>query len=734
MSPHRRRRQLWLGFGGLLIALLLAAVFTFGSLDLPFKPQRWSEVLIFFAVTTFIVSALLVFGLVLTRSLLRLWAERRSEQLGTRFKTKMVVAAMAISLLPVVFMFFISFGLLNRSLVLWFPLPLENAVEESRQLLADFGRGQLERLTQLAEQIRSSTSQHTSSEMLRSALLYGADAAWTLDGAGRPTDVQVSIRTSSTSPEVYRLAEPKSPPRRIGVLTSGAELWQVGDEGYVAGRATLAPGAIVVARRVPADLLQRFTTVESQMQAYGLQRQQYRAYKAQILLALSLFTVLLLFAATWFALFLSKQVTVPIQALAEGTREISAGNFDHRVTVQAQDELGILVRSFNQMTSQLAESRRQIDEFTRSLQQAVQELERRRKLMETILESIPTAVLSLEDSGEILRMNPAATKIFGPAARTARTLTGLVGEEAARGMQHLMRRSLRMGVASKELEIRLPGKLVHAAVTVSSLGPRRSNPGFVVVVDDLTELLRAQKAAAWQEVAQRIAHEIRNPLTPIQLSAQRMARYLDRQRAAGVEAGTELTRLVGECSGLIEREVAALKTLVDEFSQFARFPTARLQATDANAVVESALEVFRDRLEGITLRTHLASSLPLVKADAELLRRVLVNLIDNAAEAMEGSSLRELEVTTRCQPDSETVEIGVADSGHGISPEDKDKLFLPRFSTKDRGTGLGLAITSRIVAEHHGTLRVEDNEPIGARFIIELPLAEAAAAPFSAEP
>jgi len=274
--------------------------------------------------------------------------------------------------------------------------------------------------------------------------------------------------------------------------------------------------------------------------------------------------------------------------------------------------------------------------------------------------------------------------------------------------------------------------LLHAAVTVSSLGPRRSNPGFVVVVDDLTDLLRAQKTAAWQEVAQRIAHEIKNPLTPIQLSAQRLSRYLERRRSTSAE-DNELARLVGECSSLIEREVTTLKSLVDEFSQFARFPAARLQPTDLNSVVSSALQVFNGRLEGISVRTRLAETLPVVKADAELLRRVLVNLIDNAAEALEGAPLRELEVATRSQPEGESVQIVVTDSGHGISPEDKDKLFLPHFSTKDRGTGLGLAIASRIIAEHNGTIRVEDNVPMGARFVIELPASEVSAVPLHSE-
>jgi PAS domain S-box-containing protein len=733
--------QLWLGFGGLLVTLLLAGVFTLGSLDLPFEIGRWNEVLVLYAVSTFIVAALLVFGLILTRSLLRLWIERRAAQLGSRFKTKMVLGAMAISLLPVVFMFFISYALLNRTLGRWFPRPLELSTEQSQALLNDFGRTAILRLNGLAEDAVAQASSEKkktprtdpAERAVQNALQGGADAAWVLEADGRFRG-GTERWWRQLGPALRSFEAPITSAQDVRALPSGIELWQAANHSYITGSAPLLGGRLTVGRRIPDDFLKRFATIQTQVQAYDLQKQRYRTLKAQMLLVLFLFTLLLLFAATWFAFFLSKQVTVPIEALAEATREVSAGNFDYQVQVQAQDELGILVHSFNRMTAQLADSRRQIDEFTRSLQQAVQELERRRKLMEAILENIPTGVLSLDDAGAIVRINPAATKIFGEQARTARTVTELAGEDAACGVQQLMRRSLRMGAASRELEIALPDRVVHAAVTVSSLGPRRSNPGFIVVVDDLTELLRAQKAAAWQEVAQRIAHEIKNPLTPIQLSAQRLGRYLERQRTARAESGdARLAQLVGECAGLIEREVAALESLVDEFSQFARFPTARLVPADPNAIVSSALEIFGGRLEGIQVRTLLAAGLPAVKADPELLRRVLVNLIDNAAEALEGSPARELSLSTRSGADGETVEIIVADSGHGISPEDKDKLFLPHFSTKDRGTGLGLAIAGRIIEEHHGTIHVEDNSPVGARFVIQLPVAEVPAAPLTSE-
>jgi PAS domain S-box-containing protein len=731
-----RKSQLLLSLGGLAIALLLAAVFTLGSLTLPFEPRRWDQVVVLYALSTFIVAALLVFGLVLTRSLLKLWAERRAHQPGSRFKTKMVLGAIAVSFLPVVFLFLVSYALLNRTLVLWFPHPLEMASQSSQEISAEFSGSARDRMAAIAQDVAKTGSAESARDRIHSfdlAFLRGADLAWETNEQGQSVAVGINPRLKLGSTAADSTANfAADSPAFSRWLPGGAELWQYRGKYFLAGRAKAGNNFLLAAFRVPDDYLDHLKSIEAQTLAYGLQRQQLRTYKIQMLLTLLLFTILLLFSATWFAFFLSKQVTVPIQALAEATQEITSGNLDVRVDVQAQDELETLVRSFNRMTEQLRDSRQQIDEFTRNLQQAVQELERRRTLMETVLENIPTGVISVDEQEQIRRVNPAATRMFGETAQQAATIAQLMGEPAARAIHALMRRSLRMGTATHELEFTVMGRLLHAAVTVSSLGPRRSNRGYVIVVDDLTDLLRAQKAAAWQEVAQRIAHEIKNPLTPIQLSAQRLARFLERNRDTSPRPGApdppELVRLVGECSGLIEREVATLESLVSEFSQFARFPQARLSQADPNTIVTEALAVFGGRLEGIRLHKDLASGLPMIRADAELLRRVLVNLIDNAAEAMEGSSVKELLLRTHLNADRETVEITVADSGHGISPEDKDRLFLPHFSTKDRGTGLGLAIASRIMAEHHGSIRVEDNSPVGSRFILQLPLTETAPA------
>lgn len=728
---HLDSKQRWvLGIGGILLTLLLAAVFTFGSLDVPFHPKSWREVMALYAVSSFVTAALLIFLLILGRTTLRLWVERRREQLGARFKTKMVVGAMALSLLPIVFMFIVSYSLINRSLLLWFPKPLEIASDETQKLLNDLGRTQLPRLRGLALQAQAEMKR-SADDFLQHALAGGADAVWILDSNGKVIrggticDNQAEERRGELCVESNPRAE------YLRSLQSGVEVWQAGGRNYFGARVPnienrTPAGSIVAAFRTSPDVLTRLAAIETQTQEYYQAKQDLRALKRQMLLILLFFTVLLLSAVMWVALFLAKQVTVPIQALAEGTREVSSGNFDYQVPEQAQDELGVLVRSFNTMTTQLRDSRAQIDEFTRSLQQAVQELERRRQLMETVLENIPTGVISLDSAGTILRVNSSVSRMFGVYASGPQSLEGLLGAEGARTVQYLMRRSLRMGVVSREMETVVAGRVLHLAVTVSSLGPRRANTGYVLVFDDLSELLRSQKTEAWQEVARRIAHEIKNPLTPIHLSAQRLSRFLEKRDASqpGVVGDSELVKLVQECSRLIEREVATLASLVNEFSQFVRFPVAKFTTASANTIVQEAIEVFSGRLDGITLKANLAENLPTVRADAGLIRSVVVNLIDNAAEALENSSFREIAVWTKSLADAEAVQICVADTGHGISPEDKDKLFLPHFSTKDRGTGLGLAIAARIIAEHGGSIHVEDNFPVGARFVIELPVAE----------
>ena len=728
MATSRSRRRL-MAFGGAAVVLLAAAVFTLGSLRVPWHPAN-SGFVPLFALSTFIFAAFLIFGLIMVRNLVRLWTERRAGQLGSRFKTQMVAGAMSISLLPIVFLFFFSYALVNRTLNLWFPRPLELSADEAQSLLAEWESTEYARLLAMAQE---AATRKMNLPAAVDAFRGDADEIWLVDSSGAPTAAEDLTWRAKQQPALHSAGKLPPPAPNLHFLRGKSdkeEFWGMDDQLLLAARAPLGDQSgglsILFGRRLTPDFLRRMDAMKQQGAIYARQREQIRVYKKQILLALLLITILLLSTTTWVALFLAKIVTVPIQALAEGTQEIAQGNFNYRVSVQAQDELGALVASFNQMTAQLGDSRRQIDEFTRSLQQAVEEREQRRQLMEAILENIPTGVLSLTPAGEISRINAAAVAILGKSAASARNIADLAGGEAGREIHHLMRRALRLGIASREMELPSAGRSAHAAVTVSALGTRRNNPGYLLVIDDLTELLQAQKAAAWQEVARRIAHEIKNPLTPIQLSAQRMLRYLDRSPGlAGANGTRRICRLVAECSRLIEREAGALASLVNEFSQFVRFPSARLEPADANAIVSDAVQVFHGRMEGITLRLDLSPSLPLIRGDSELLRRVIVNLIDNAAEAMEGSAVRAIVVTTRLHSARETVEISVADTGQGISPEDKDRLFLPFLHQRTAAPAWAWPSPAALSPSITALIRAEDNRPVGRALVSNcLPVAE----------
>ena len=441
---------------------------------------------------------------------------------------------------------------------------------------------------------------------------------------------------------------------------------------------------------------------------------------------LLLLTMLVLFVTTWLALFLAKIVTRPLAALAEATQEISRGHLDYRVDVSAADEIGDLVRSFNRMAEDLGASRRQLEASSRELTAANEELDQRRRQMETILESIPTGVLSLDAGRRVTHVNQALLRMFHPDARhddanqilRGASLAEVFPAEVFEDFEPLLRRADRMGMTTSQMEMQLPRVSLNVAVTVATLRHQDPRSGYVVVFEDLSDLLKAQKQAAWREVARRVAHEIKNPLTPIALSAERIQRHLDR---ATPDDPASLG-VMRSCAETIAGAVATVRQLVDEFSTLARFPVAKPQKTDLNEIVENALSMFNGRLDGISVHKSLAPDLPKVMADSESIKRAVANLVDNAAESLQDSMVREIEIATSLVASRDAVEITIADTGHGVTRELKEKLFLPYFSTKKRGTGLGLAIVSRVIEDHHGSIRVEENRPVGTRFIVELPV------------
>ena len=427
-------------------------------------------------------------------------------------------------------------------------------------------------------------------------------------------------------------------------------------------------------------------------------------------------------------------VTRPLVALAEATHEISRGRFDYRVDVEAGNEIGQLVESFNHMAADLEASRGSIEASRRDLADVNVQLEQRTRHIETILESVPSAVLSLDASRHILHFNRAARRLLRldeNAPDSGQTLPDLFPEESVSDLEHLLRKADRMITTTSQMEIVTSRVSLNVAVTVASLDPtlpgndgHRQRIGYVVVFEDLTDLLRAQKQTAWREVARRIAHEIKNPLTPIALSAERIRRHLER----GTPPDAASLNIIRHCCETIGSSVETVRTLVDEFSAMARFPASQPQPSDINSIVNLALAMFDGRLDGIRIERFLAPDLPPVQADPDAMKRAIANLVDNAAEAMQNSLLKEIDISTALVGERDSIEIVVADTGHGVTSEVKEKLFLPYFSTKRRGTGLGLAIVSRIVEDHRGSIRVEENYPVGTRFIVELPLGQDVAA------
>ncbi len=730
-NPSDRRKVVLI-----FLLVLVPALFFLGwsqaSLNLSFiRPQSPEQTLLLLSLSAVIFLAFVIFTLILLRILLKLYVERRQQRLGARFKTTMVVAFLALSLVPVCFLFAFAYGLLNRTIDRWFSIPLDLIRADSGEIVRQLQSHTQSRSSQIAQHlagsgallhaVAASDQDSVLGALEREVVDLNLESAMCFDRQGRLlAEAGDPFPDPSEVVRMYpQLAQGMVPP---GGVTDN---WRSGGfEMFVSAQllrdsAGAVVGTAVAITRLPLKLMALSQEIQREAQKYAQLTGERRALKRTYLSFLCLITLVILFIATWFALFLAKQVTVPIQALAEATQEVAKGNLGYQVSARADDELGILIQSFNSMTRQLQENRLAIDQAARELQAVNRQLEERGNTIEAILENIPTGVISFDPQGQITSVNTMAKRLFGRDEMGAmHTLTDLFTPEDARDVARLFRRATRQGVASRQLELALGGRRAFTSLTVSSVRARHGKIGSVLVLEDLSELVQAQKAAAWQEVAQRVAHEIKNPLTPIQLSTERITRLLERAGALP----PDLLRVVSESAALVGREVASLKSLVDEFSALARFPASNPLPSSLNEIVENALRIFEGRLRGIEIHRDLSPDLPLALVDPEQLKRAVANLIDNAAEALEHALQKEIWVRTTLDPEHDVVEITVADSGPGIAAEDKEKLFLPYFSTKHRGTGLGLAIVSRIVSEQKGIIRVEENQPTGTRFIIELPV------------
>lgn len=682
------------GFGLTALLVLTGLVIWQGSFTVgDYGPNTTEQTYVYWGLSTLIFLMTVLLAFMLFRDAAKLYAARRAGQEGSRIRTKILVGAVTLTFLPTVFLVLWSVEVLNRNLDKWFSRPAENIrfnLDEIAKSLESETRQKgraLARWVANSAELRGflAASSPTPNEFFRSV----CETAPIIEAhILRPDGGQISICAAADSVQ-------QAPAGRDQPAPAGRDL---DERAEIPGKL----GFVVVRTRMPLDLTRTAAEIKDQIEDYdelAAGRKDTRSFYLRLLLLITLFV---LFIATWVALFLARQITSPVTALVEAAHAVRGGDLSYRVTAPATDEFATLVRAFNEMTQNIQLSR--------------EELENRRRFIETVLESIPTGVIFLGHDGTIQLVNQALSQIFpAPRVQAATRLADLIPAENEGEFSRLLKRARRTGTASRQLELATSDGSRQLSVTVTALEARVTS-GFVMVIEDTSELLKAQKAAAWHEVARRIAHELKNPLTPIGLSAERIERQIGRCD----DAPQEVKRIIQDCCAIIGREVASVKRLVDEFGRFARFPSVQPVATDLNEIVDEGLAVFEGRLTGITVHRAFAAELPKVEVDRGQFKRVIVNLVDNAAEAMSESPLKQLMLATALAG-PETVELTVADTGCGISTDDKEKLFLPSFSTKQRGTGLGLAIVSQILAEHNAHIRVEDNRPVGARFIIELP-------------
>jgi two-component system, NtrC family, nitrogen regulation sensor histidine kinase NtrY len=741
----RLRLIVLLGSAVILVFALLGGLQAFNTSKVSFlNPDTTGETLAFTGLTVVLFLMLIALLVLLLRNLLKLYADQGSRALGARLRNRMVLGAVLIALTPAVFMFLFSFFLMNRTIDRWFSPNTSQLREDSTRVVHELAQYVASNARGEAESIADSDASDKGAAALNdvfTAHRTTLDAGFVVVyGKDRRVLATYQAPPNSTSAGLIPwLAEKSEQDENVkpipfngllypALLTSAQRtdqpILRIGEQEYALGMAATPAGNVVVAALpMPQGLSQTTARIrKGAIEYWGLFRLR-KVIRSNFLLLLLLVTVFVIFTSVWLAMFLSKQITRPVAALADAMDEIATGKYEQRVELITNGEMSELVRSFNHMAADLETSRQMAESSSAQLTAANQALEERQRELETILETIPSGVVTLDESRNVVQANRAFAFLMGQRADAGlqgQPFAVLLPPECADEIATVIRRSHRMGAASTEIELHIRGRNQHLAITSARLDLAHGKQGTVLVVEDTSELLRAQRQLAWKEVAQRVAHEIKNPLTPIALSAERIGKHLDR-------AQPDSPNVIRKCSEVILSCVGTLRTLVDQFSALAQFPAPQPRPCDMNRVTEEALALFAGRLEGITVKRDLAPSLPPVLVDPDAIRRALANLIDNAAEAMQGSLLRVLGVCSAISEDGAAVEISVSDTGHGLTDEIRERLFLPFYSTKHRGTGLGLSIAAKIVQEHSGTIRAESNSPKGARFLLRIPLMEGSA-------
>ena len=676
---------------------------------------------------------ILILLFMLARDLIKLFFEYQTKRPGSRLKSKLVLTLTIFSLFPAVIMFFLASGLINQNLKLWFRAPSEQLLASSQTISAKYYE---ERRNVSLVAARYLITQVDWRTMIPAAALTDSLQDLAFEA--------VTVFNSEGEP-VYRLGnwDDTSIGQVLNDLLAGREHYvlqhhpdseqkRFEDRGIVGVPALDGNGSVLggIALRfvVPESVMFHAAEIQTASQTYEAMAEQLREVELNYFAIVGLTMLAVVFGFVWLGTYIAKRITVPLEALAAGSREIAEGNLDYRVQLQAPDELGILVDSFNQMADEINQSRQKREQANSELRATNEHLDERRRYIETILQNITTGVVSVDENEVIRTANEAALKMFGatPSSILDRPIKKILNRELYAEFQEMKRharlyRTYRKRVTFKRGDGHLP---VAATITRNTLAVK-GGVEHLIVLDDLTELIRAEKFAAWQEVARRLAHEIKNPLTPIRLSAERVKNRFEKaiRSTPPWEGRKEFEPVLNDGVRLIVAEAEMLRSLVEEFSRFARLPTCKPIKVELHPLIQQTLSRYDGALESVKLETVFDPRIDYLKLDPEQIQRVFFNLIDNSLEALtRATSKRRIGIRTRFNEARQSVAIEFDDNGVGIPPEDYEHLFLPYFSTKERGTGLGLAIVRQIVSEHNGFIRAEPNHPEGTRFIMELPI------------
>jgi two-component system nitrogen regulation sensor histidine kinase NtrY len=732
-----KRRIYWIcGLLGFFVLVYLASILflnpsSVGNTRFVWKLNLWA------IVWALNLTVILVLLFILARDVIKLFFEYRSNRPGSRIKTKLVLTLIIFSLFPALIMLFLAFGLLNRNLRLWFSSPAEQLLDSSRVIAARYYEQGQNYATILARDVISEQAAGVApADLERRARDRGFSGILLFDPQGKPIYRSADWTDAAPLPSVvwavlkgesHYQVQPNQPPqvvapgaRRIDKGMVGAPVW---DQRQVKGALFLEfvlPESVAFHELQIADAVRKYQDVKG-----GIGN-----FETNYLGILAFTTLAVMFGFVWLGSYIARRLTGPLEALAEGSRELAAGNLDHRVGVKAVDELGILVDSFNRMAAEIKESRVELEKANVELRNSNTRLEERRAYIETILQNIATGVMSLDSSDTIRTVNQAVLKMFGatPEQLINRPMADVMERELYQEFQRMKKRARIYGSHRGELTINRGGRELHIAATVTSEPlPNGERKEYLVVLDDLTELIRAEKFAAWQEVARRLAHEIKNPLTPIQLSAERLKKRFEKIPLSQREEreAKDFADVLSEATQIIVQESEMLKSLVQEFSQFARLPMCRPIEVDLHTVIERALSLYDGALANVRIVRRFDSRIGSVKIDPDQMQRVFVNLVDNSLDALADSpGERTIEVSTCLDESLNSVTVEVTDNGSGVEPGGYEQLFFPYFSTKRKGRGLGLAIVRQIVSEHNGFIRAEPNSPRGTRIIMKIPLTE----------